>query len=373
MSVKKKLLAATIGGLFASVAHAQSTVTLYGIADGDLRVDHTAIGSLKSAGSGGESGSRWGIRGVEDLGNSLKASFVFEQGIDLTDNSVPQGDVAATTSGNATNSTGGRLFSRTATVGLSYAPAGDFRIGRAYNPQYVLWSAIDVMGAGFVAGAQNYVALGVGTRFDNAVYYDSPKLYGFQVSAAYRFGESTTATPTAQKTGNNAGNGVITYAAGPILAGYSYLSQKNAADNNTTRSQVAGALYDFKIAKVDLLWSNVRNGTTTRVRSYGVGVAVPVQAFTIAGQVGRVDNRYNLNNSTLKNDDGTFFGAAVTYAFSRRTDVYTSWAKFKNKNNAVFRVQDASNFGLQTVGTATSNITAGFDPWSAQVGIRHRF
>ena len=371
--MKRTLFSALVACLGASAAQAQTSVTLYGIGDGDVRVDHTSIGTLKSVGSGGESGSRWGLRGTEDLGNGLKATFVFEQGFDLSDNSVPQGDVAATTSGNAASSTGSRVFSRTATVGLNSADFGEVRIGRAYTPFYVLWSAIDVMGAGLVGGAQNYIALGVGTRFDNAVYYDSPKLYGFQVSGAYRFGESTTSTATATKQGNNGGNAALTYAAGPILAGYSYLSQKNAADNNTTRSQVAGAIYDFKVAKLSGLWSNVRNGTTLRVRSYGVGVSAPIQAFTVFGQVARVDNRYDLNNSTLKNDDSTFFGVGANYAFSKRTDVYTSWGKFKNKNNATVRVQDATNFGLQTIAGTTANVTPGFDPWSAQLGIRHRF
>lgn len=371
--MKKKLLAASIATLFAGVAHAQTSVTLYGIADGNVRFDHTAIGTLKSVGSGGESGSRWGLRGTEDLGNGIRANFVFEQGVDLSDNSVPQGDVAATTSGNAASSTGGRMFSRTATVGIGSAAAGDLRVGRAYTPFYNLWSALDVMGAGLAGGAQNYIALGVGTRFDNAIYYDSPKVYGLQLTGAYRLGESTTSTATAAKTGNNAGNLALTYAAGPILAGYSFLSAKNAADNNTTRSQVAGLAYDFKVAKLSGLWSNVRNDTTIRIRSYGLGVSVPIQAFNLFAQVARVDNRYDVNNSALKNDDSTFFGVGANYSFSKRTDVYTSWAKFKNKNNATVRVQDASNFGLQTIAGTTANVTPGFDPWSAQVGIRHRF
>ena len=372
--MNKTLLSALVAGLCAGTAQAQTTsVTLYGIADGNVRVDHTAIGNLKSVGSGGESGSRWGLRGTEDLGNGLKATFIFEQGVDLSDNSVPQGDVAATTSGNPASSTGGRVFSRTATVGLNSASLGEVRLGRAYTPFYVLWSAIDVMGAGLVGGAQNYIALGVGTRFDNAVFYDSPKVYGFQLSAAYRLGESTTNTPAASKQGNNAGNASLTYAAGPILAGYAYGSQKNAPDNNTTRSQVAGLIYDLKVAKLSGLWSNVRNSTTTRVRSYGAGVSVPIQAFTVFAQVARIDNRYDLNNSTLKNDDSTFFGVGANYAFSKRTDVYTSWGKLKNKNNAVVRVQDASNVGLQTIAGTTANIPPGFDPWSAQLGIRHRF
>ena len=374
MQVNKKILAASIGALFASVAHAQTSVTLYGIADGDVRVDHTTIGTLKSVGSGGESGSRWGLRGTEDLGNGLKATFNFEQGLDLSDNSVTQGNVSPTTPNSPVSSTGGRLFSRTATVGLSSAQFGEIRLGRAYTPFYVLWSTVDPMGGGFVGGAQNF-AVGNITRFDNAGYYDSPKIYGFQFSGAFRLGESTTdnAATGSTQNGGNAGNANLTYAAGPVLAGYSYLSSKNALDNNTTRTQFAGAVYDAKVVKVHAMYFNTRNDTTTKVRSYALGVTVPIQSFALYGQAGRIDNRYDTNNSQLKNDDATFFGVGANYAFSKRTDVYTSYSKIKNKGNAVYVISDASNAGLFTTAGTVANVTPGFDPWSAQIGIRHRF
>lgn len=374
MSVKKKLLAASIGALFASVAQAQTSVTLYGIADGDFRLDHTSIGTLKSIGSGGESGNRWGLRGTEDLGNGLKATFNFEQGFDIGDNGSSQGNVTPTTPNSPVSSSGGRLFSRTATVGLSSASFGEVRIGRAYTPFYVLWASVDPGGAGFVAGAQNY-AVGNVTRFDNAIYYDSPKFYGFQLSGAYRLGESSTNSVASgsTKNGGNAGNVTATYAAGPILAGVGYLSGKNALDNNSTRTQFAGAVYDFKVVKLHGLFFNTHNDSTVRLRSYGLGLTVPIQAFTVFGQVARLDNRYGINNSTLKNDDATFFGVGATYAFSKRTDVYLAGAKDANRNNAIFTLSDASNAGLFTTAGTTANLTPGFDPWSAQVGIRHRF
>lgn len=372
--MKYKLMSATMLGLFAAGAHAQSAVTLYGIADADVRIDHTSIGTLKSVGSGGESGSRWGIRGSEDLGGGLKAVFNFEQGIDLGDNSSSQGNVTPTTPTSPTSSTGGRLFGRTATVGLSSATFGDVKIGRAYTPFYNAWAAIDPMGAGLVGGAQNY-AVGNVTRFDNAIYYDTPKFYGFQLTSAYRAGESTTNSDAsgALVRGGDAGNIALTYAAGPVLASYSYLSVRNALDNNTTKTQFVGGVYDLKVLKLHALYFNTRNEATTKLRSYALGVTVPIQAFSLFGQVGRIDNHYDANDSTLKNDDATFFGLGANYALSKRTDLYTSWAKDKNKNNATYVLNDASNAGLFTTTGAAANVTPGFDPWSAQIGIRHRF
>ena len=373
---RKLLIAAAVSGtLIAGAGHAQTTsVLLYGIADADFRLDHTNIGTLRSVGSGGESGSRWGLRGAEDLGNGLKATFNFEQGIDLGDNSVSQGNVSPTTPTSPVSSSGGRIFSRTATVGLASAAAGEVRIGRAYTPFYVLWASIDPMGAGFVGGAQNY-AVGNVTRFDNAVYYDSPKFYGVQFTGAYRAGESTTNSTAlgALKNGGNGGNAALTYANGPLLAGYSYLSTHNAIDNNTTRSQFAGASYDFKLIKIHGLFFTTRNETTTQLKGYGAGITVPIQAFTLYAQAARIDNRYDANGSALKNDDSNFFGVGANYAFSKRTDLYTSWAKQVNAGNASFVLSDASNAGLLTTAGAAANVTGGFNPWSFQMGIRHRF
>ncbi len=372
--MKKKLIAVSIGGLFASAAHAQTSVTLYGIADGDFRLDHTAIGTLKSVGSGGESGSRWGIRGTEDLGNGLKAVFTFEQGIDLSDNSVPQGNITGTTPTSPVGSSGSRIFSRTAQVGLSSAQGGDLLFGRAYTPFYVTWTTVDPMAGGLVGGAQNY-AVGNVTRFDNAIYYNSPKIYGFQLTTAFRLGESTTDSVAAGavKDGGNAGNGSISYAAGPLFAAYSFLSTKNAIDNNTTRTQFGGAVYDLGFLKVHGLYFNTRNATTVRLQSYALGVTVPIQAFSVFGQAGHIDNRYKQNNSPLQNDDANFFGVGANYAFSKRTDVYVSYAKQVNRNNAVNVVTDATNAGLETTAGTTANVTPGFNPWGGQVGIRHRF
>ena len=100
---------------------------------------------------------------------------------------------------------------------------------------------------------------------------------------------------------------------------------------------------------------------------------MPVQSFAFYGQVARIDNRYQQNNSQLFHDDALFFGAGANYAFSKRTDVYLSGAKQQNRGNAINVVTDASNAGLFTTAGAAANVPAGFDPWSAQVGIRHRF
>jgi predicted porin len=359
----------------AGAASAQTSVTLYGIGDGNFRVDHTSIGTLKSIGSGGESGTRWGIRGTEDLGGGLKAVCTFEQGFDLGDNSTPQGAVTGTTPNSPVNGVAGssRLFSRTAQVGLSSDKAGDILFGRAYTPFYVAWTAIDPMAGGDVGGAQNF-AVGNTTRFDNAVYYNTPKIYGFQAQAAYRLGESTTDNPAtgSVKDGGNAGNIAVSYAFGPVLAEASFMSIKNALDNNTQRTEFGGVAYDLGFLKIDGMFFNTRSNTV-RQRSYSVGATVPVQAWNFFAQFARIDNRFQTNTVDQRPNDANFIGIGAQYNLSKRTDIYTSYAKQVNQGAAVNVVTDASNAGLDTVGTATANILPGFNPWSAQVGIRHKF
>ena len=100
--MNKNLIAALIGIAFAGVAQAQTAsasnnVVLYGIVDGGLRWDRTNVGTLSSVSGGGASGSRFGVRGTEDLGRGLKANFVLEQGLDISDGTVPQGDATGLT------------------------------------------------------------------------------------------------------------------------------------------------------------------------------------------------------------------------------------------------------------------------------------
>src|SRR5690606_1129817 len=121
--MKKTLLAAALLAGFAGAAHAQSSVTLYGIVDvgvgGNKLHDSAAGGDDARYGlmSGVQSGSRWGLRGSEDLGNGLRANFQLESGFDVANGRQGPG------------SQEGRLFGRQAWGGLSGA-WGEVRAGR---------------------------------------------------------------------------------------------------------------------------------------------------------------------------------------------------------------------------------------------------
>jgi len=383
---------------------AQTSVTLYGIAEGNLRLDHTNIGTLKSVGSGGESGNRWGIRGVEDLGDGLKASFIFEQGFDISDNSGNQGNIGGGASGGfggsstaPHGSTGARLFGRTAVVGLS-GSFGSVRFGRDYSPTFLLQALVDPFGSGTVGLAAN-VFVNLNARNDNAVYYDTPRILGFQGSVLYQFGESTTdnslpaATGQAKRGNDRVGAG-FTYSNGPFFGGVAYEHIRSNLDLYAVQNFDAGAAYDFGFIKLHALYWATKNDNTNAnsafgsvvslsERAYFVGATVPFGAWTLLGGYGHLDDRStsNVAGSDLGRPRANFFAAGAKYSLSKRTILYAAYGRFDLKtgpNGNPFQgfvgIQDASNFGLETPANLLSPAgRSNVNPWTAQAGIRQSF
>ncbi len=160
--MKKTLLAVAVTTCAASgAAFAQSSnVTLYGIADAGISFQSHVNGGANGSGSvtgvtsGGLSGSRWGLRGTEDLGNNLKGIFVLESGFDIDTGKSAQG---------------GRLFGRQAYVGLQ-GDYGAVTLGRQQNALYDLFGAYDPMALG-PTYSLNSVDNQFNGRADNAIKY----------------------------------------------------------------------------------------------------------------------------------------------------------------------------------------------------------
>ena len=137
--MKKSLIA--IAALAAvGAASAQSSVTLYGLADvyagqsKTVETENTPAGIVKTEvkktgfNSGGLQGSRVGVKGVEDLGNGLKAVFNYEMGFDAIDGALTE------------NGSSGVGFGRRAVVGLQ-GGFGSVLLGRDYTPLFNLLTA----------------------------------------------------------------------------------------------------------------------------------------------------------------------------------------------------------------------------------------
>ena len=144
----------------------QSPVTLYGVVDLSLAGFSTQErGTALNMQSGVQSGSRWGLRGSEDLGNGLRANFQLESGI---------------LANNGRSAQGGRLFGRAAWVGVS-GGFGDLRLGRQTSVSSATLADYDAFMASYlITGAQTALLPYNANRADNMVAYWSPTVGGLR-------------------------------------------------------------------------------------------------------------------------------------------------------------------------------------------------
>ena len=153
--MKRSLLSLAVLGTYVSMASAQTSVSIYGIADAGIGYrDSGAAGNAKSwrLDSGQQSGSRIGFRGTEDLGSGMSATCVLENGYSIDDGNLGQS---------------GRLFGRQAFVGLN-GGFGSLKFGRQYNPIRTALETVDPFGFGLAGNISN-VFNPYGERADNTI------------------------------------------------------------------------------------------------------------------------------------------------------------------------------------------------------------
>ncbi|NIF54944.1 MULTISPECIES: porin [Burkholderiaceae] len=172
----------------ATTAHAQSSVTMYGLLDTGIeyltnanKTSHSAL----VASSGNIQASRWGILGVEDIGSGYYTTFTLEAGI------------TPNTGALALN---GRLFGRQATVGFR-GHGNQLWIGRAYNPMYQMGNLFDP--ASYALYSLPTQDPGLSARGDNSIRYQ--RAFGsFTFDAFYSLGVDTLAAPIGGTAGASA-------------------------------------------------------------------------------------------------------------------------------------------------------------------------
>lgn len=281
--MKKTLIALAVVG-FSGAALAQSSMTLYGVAD--LWVGKYK-GTPAEMGSGGVSTSRLGFKGTEDLGGGLKAHFNFEQKLDLTNG--------------ATNA---KTFDRQANVGFSGA-FGTVKLGRSFNAMDDVFGAAN---SGFDSALsanavwQNEIA----GAADAQLYYATPEFAGF------------TAAMSTQLNGNKGtanGNGRISsfnvaYANGPVAAALGFED-----DEAGQQGLMLNGSYDLGMAKLLGSYFTTKPEVGSRTNSYQIGTDVPLSsALTLS--VGYASSKVDGG----ARDSG--FGVAAAYSLSKRTSVY---------------------------------------------------
>ncbi|MEN7528368.1 porin [Cupriavidus sp. 2SB] len=360
--MKKALFALAAAGActLSGVASAQSAsnVTLYGIVDAGVEFGNhvtqsngagqpATVGNSVRMSSGNLSGSRWGLRGAEDLGNGLKAIFTLESGFDID---------------TGTSGQGSRLFGRQAFVGLQ-GTFGAVTLGRQQNSLYDLFGAYDPMAVG-PKFSLNSVDSAFNGRADNALKYTG-KFGGLTTTAFYSTGRDNNGeVPGDYKAGRNFGAGVA-YAAGGFSVGTAYDQYQGATtavSDKAVKRWALGTSYDFQVAKVfaGYRWmrdDGIASATTAATRNnvYWVGGLYRVTpALSLTGAAYYQDT----NNS---DNDPWMFVLSADYAFSKRTDAYLNIGYTKNKGNAALSM------------SSSIPVQAGSNQTGAVVGIRHRF
>lgn len=329
--MKKTLIAFAALTAIAGAAQAQSTVTLYGIADvyaGQKSVTNVTNAATVAAGingkrkqtvidSNGLATSRFGFRGTEDLGSGLKAIFTMEAGL-LLDTG-------------AGNNNGGGLFSRQAFVGLS-GNFGTATLGRQYTAYEMLHAATDgAYDAAYFTTTDNIWNNGVSfhsNRASNSFSYQSPAYNGFSGAFVLSGGEDKTAVVKASR--NNSFH--IKYANGPVLVGYAYQNEKynagstiasltpNTQTGDRTYNLFAGS-YDFGVAKVTGAYNVAKQERSTpatangKDKEYQFGVSAPFGAATVAAA-------YTRSKSDNSDSRATGYTLLGTYDLSKRTRLY---------------------------------------------------
>ncbi len=217
--MKKSLPALAVLGAFASLAHAQSSVTLYGLIDEAVVFQSNAkitAATATTAGVGGRkffldsntglSGSRWGLKGAEDLGGGLQAVFNLESGMNINTGGLNQG---------------GLEFGRQAYVGLSSKTYGAITLGRQYDatPEFIgpMIFADQIGGVssalpGDLNNANNT------QRINNAIKYTSPSFNGLVLGGLYSLGGISGEAARDQIYSFGAG-----YTNGPVTLGAAFL------------------------------------------------------------------------------------------------------------------------------------------------------
>jgi general bacterial porin, GBP family len=385
--MKTKHLAIAAVVLASGVAHAQSSVTLYGIIDTSILYQNNVKGSSNwFENSGTSSTSRWGLRGTEDLGGGLSAVFDLENGF---------------MANNGTLKNGGDLFGRQAWVGLNSKQYGQLTVGRQYDFLVDYVAPMSTTGSGFAGnlGAHPYDNdnLDNDMRLNNSVKFSSASFHGLKAGAIYGFSNE------AGGFANNRAYGFgAAYARGPLSLAAAYLqinrstTMANATGSISTgdgneltlggNQQIwaAGAKYSFGKANIGMTYSHSVTYNITGLFGQGLtGQSMKFDNFDINGQYFvRPDLSLNLGYTYTTGTFAASTGSAtphwnqvtamVDYNLSRRTDVYLigSYQRVSGGNaaNALNGGGTVFNASVYNYGTSSTNAQV-----VAGAGLRHRF
>ncbi|MBA3774265.1 MAG: porin [Ramlibacter sp.] len=348
-NLKSLALACALTGA-CTLAAAQSSVTIYGIADAAVRYEHNANNRGDHAlqlVSGGIAGSRLGFRGTEDLGGGMKALFNLEMGISLDDGMPRQGPA----------------FGRASWVGLE-GGWGRVSLGRQYNALNAAWNNYNPLGDQWGIYWSDPVYIGgdrffMGYRINNSIIY-SNKFGPVAIQLDYALGEQDTNTRDGSTYGGN-----VVYSDGPVTIALAADRNRAPTGAETTTNWTVGGKYGFTgghYVSGGVMTSKLAvSGADYRIAFAGGGFRI-TPALLLSGAV----YAYDQNGSTPQGAGKAKAIAFVAdYAMSKRTSLYAEFDRTIAKDGAARSTAAywaTAPAGLTTLGRS------GF-----MVGIRHRF
>ena len=331
---------------FAAAASAQSSsVTLFGVVDASVAHISSSGNSVTGMANGGNSSSRLGFRGEEDLGGGLKAGFWLEGSVGVDDGTAS-----------------GFKFDRRSTVSL-LGNFGEVRLGRDKTPAYQnleTFHAFGDTGMGAINGHNLISSSATGTsegsnpkRNSNMVSYLLPKMGGVYGQISHSFGEQSGDSSLQSSTGLRLG-----YANGPLnVAGaYGVARGGTAAAGVDYKTMNLGASYNFGVVTPMVLLASDR-GNNKRVDLYSVGVKVPLGA----GELRAAYSWYKDKKSN--NADSQRLALGYGYKLSKRTELYAAVARMSNDDNAKRKLGSS----LAPTPNAGKSMTG------YEIGMRHNF
>ena len=384
--MKKTLAAVAVLGAFAGSALA-ADVQLYGIVDTGVGYNHVdGLGDKQDIDtfqmkSGQASGSRWGLKGTEDLGNGLTVGFILEDGFssDTGADSAP-------------------MFNRESSLFIQ-GGFGKFAMGRmgSLNNGQSSWAKVGMINAFGTSDWGNYSVqvgnvMATAAQWDNMVAYQTPDFAGFKVYAQYGMGNAVTDYDSVENESSSDRYYALgaTYNNGPFAAYFAVDSINYASWNNADRVGVdvddsltvtLGGSYDFEVVKVYLgaqYFDEVKlsklNGvvnaidgvvkTADKVKGYGITLTgdAPLWGGKAMFGIGYTDAE-SADSYEDANVDGSIdlqryvVSVGYDYPFSKRTDVYAVASYMQDQ------------YERKGTGAEEGDPSA----YTVYVGLRHRF
>jgi predicted porin len=407
----KKTLSLSLLALASSAAMAQSSVQVYGLLDvGVSYVNGLKQGKAKDVVSGIMEGSRLGFKGTEDLGGGYRAIFTMEHRLEAdtggqgsrppSGSQLPDRMSSATLLGLPTalqpavsavgasigaglgTNVSNNFWDRQVYVGL-VTPVGAVLAGRQYTPAYEVLAAFDTLGtqSSLSFGQIGSFPPAIDIRLSNSVAYRIQQ-GGFSASAMVAEGSLTTGRMW----------GLMgMYKSDSFSLGLGYNTRENERGDKSLTDILFGGSLALGPGSVQVLYGQVKDenpsglsgisGTLTPLLGAPTAAVVQnafVEAFKQDAHVWQLGYKlttgphtvyvaYNSFNDRRPNEsDVDTYGAAYSYAFSKRTDVNFVVSRFNNKGLAQVAPGGAGYLGGVTA-------SAGTDSTNVAMGLRHRF